>query len=237
MAPIEAMPERRYASILKDPSTSGLVAMRPKRATRNVLTRMDEYEDGPLSVLRRAVKDGIRIRVWTRAHVYIRGICSGFLVAYDKHMNLAMTDVDEEFLIPKSTRDAEYERMRKRKRRIRLKQQLKEEGQEDGKGEGQEDGKEEGQEDGKEEGQEEEDGEVDETEDMETDEKTKQEPTDQSDETDSMAQAGNWRTNEKPQIVSARGKRTFQFGQVHKRHIGQLFIKGDNVVMVSLALN
>merc|ERR550519_2017440 len=80
---------------------------------------MDEYEDGPLSVLRRAVKDGIRIRVWTRAHVYIRGICSGFLVAYDKHMNLAMTDVDEEFLIPKSTRDAEHERMRKRKRRLK----------------------------------------------------------------------------------------------------------------------
>merc|ERR1719419_179672 len=102
-----------------------MIPTRPKRKARNVLTRMDEYEEGPLSLLRRAVKDGIRIRVWTRSHVYIRGICSGFLVAYDKHVNLAMTDVDEESLIPKSTRDKEYERMRKRRRRRRLREMAK----------------------------------------------------------------------------------------------------------------
>ena len=204
MAPMEALPERRIASILKDPSTSGVAApssRRPKRPTRNVLTRMDEAEEGPLSVLRRAVKNGIRIRVWTRAHVYIRGICSGFLVAYDKHMNLAMTDVDEEFLVPKSTRDAEHERARKRRRRRRL----------------------------KEEEEKKENAAVGVAEDEEDDE-----------EEELKAAIGEWRVNDdRPELTtSADGNQTrFKFGQLHKRHIGQLFIKGDNVVMVSLVVS
>jgi len=195
MVPMEAMPERRMSAILKDPSSSVTMPSRPRRPLRNVLTRMDEVEEGPLSLLRRAVKDGIRVRVWTRSHVYIRGICSGFLVAYDKHVNLAMTDVDEEFLIPKSTRDAEHERMRKRKRRRRLKEEAEK--------------------------RDEEEEEVEENEENHN---------------DAAPEMGKWRVNEVAQIPSSQGKRTFTFGQVQKRHIGQLFIKGDNVVIVSLAV-
>ena len=197
---MEALPERRIAAILKDPSTSGVVTpSRPKRPTRNVLTRMDEAEEGPLSVLRRAVKNGIRIRVWTRAHVYIRGICSGFLVAYDKHMNLAMTDVDEEFLLPKSTRDAEFERARKRRRKRRLKEEEEKEGEE---------------------------------------EEAENESAAEEDEELLKAAIGKWRVNDdRPELTSVEGNRKFHFGQLHKRHIGQLFIKGDNVVMVSLVVS
>ena len=36
-------------------------------------------------------------QVWTRGVNNIRGVCSGFLIAFDKHWNLALKDVDEEF--------------------------------------------------------------------------------------------------------------------------------------------
>ena len=213
MVPIEALPERRYSNILKDPSSSGVIPSRPRRPLRNVLTRMDEVEDGPLSLLRRAVRDGIRIRVWTRAHVYIRGICSGFLVAYDKHVNLAMTDVDEEFLIPKTTRDAEHDRMRKRKRRRRLRELERKNMMETGE-------------------EEEEEKELSE---MKYDDEGKEE--EESCHAEPAPDFGEWGTNETPLLTSSKSKRIFKFGQVNKRHIGQLFIKGDNVVMVSLAVD
>jgi len=37
------------------------------------------------------------LQVWTRSINNIRGVASGFLVAFDKHWNLALKDVDEEF--------------------------------------------------------------------------------------------------------------------------------------------
>ncbi len=37
------------------------------------------------------------MQVWTRGVSNIRGVASGFLVAFDKHWNLALRDVDEEF--------------------------------------------------------------------------------------------------------------------------------------------
>lgn len=37
------------------------------------------------------------LQVWIRGAAWIRGFCVGYLAAFDKHWNLAMTDVDETF--------------------------------------------------------------------------------------------------------------------------------------------
>jgi len=48
----------------------------------------DEYRQGALAVLRRCVEERQKIKVWTRNYRYVRGICVGYLVAFDKHWNL-----------------------------------------------------------------------------------------------------------------------------------------------------
>ncbi|KAK3089555.1 hypothetical protein FSP39_004579 [Pinctada imbricata] len=77
---------------------------RRERMNRNVLTRMETLEKGPLSLLRRCVQEKLLVKVWTRGAVELRGMCKGYIVAFDKHFNLAMIDVDELFRCP-LTRD------------------------------------------------------------------------------------------------------------------------------------
>ncbi|XP_006821818.1 uncharacterized protein LOC102806831 [Saccoglossus kowalevskii] len=67
---------------------------------RNVLSRMEEENQGPMSMLYRSVEDKLRIRVCTRTFKGLRGMCTGYLVAYDKYWNLAMVDVDEVYKKP-----------------------------------------------------------------------------------------------------------------------------------------
>ena len=51
---------------------------------RHVLTRMTEFQAGPLSVLRECAQAGARVKVWTRGPTSVRGVVMGFLVAFDK---------------------------------------------------------------------------------------------------------------------------------------------------------
>ena len=62
-----------------------------------MLSRMGEFSSGPLSVLRRCMEEGLRVKVWTRGLSEVRGVTSGFVAAFDKHWNMALTDVDEQF--------------------------------------------------------------------------------------------------------------------------------------------
>ena len=48
-------------------------------------------------LLRRAIQQRCRIEVLTRDCRGIDGIFTGWLIAFDKHMNLIMSDVDEVF--------------------------------------------------------------------------------------------------------------------------------------------
>jgi len=53
-----------------------------------ILLCSDDYEEGPLATLRRCVEERLKIKVWTRNYRYVRGICVGYVVAFDKHWNL-----------------------------------------------------------------------------------------------------------------------------------------------------
>lgn len=90
-APVEVKLERQF-------SASQLpVAGRSKKDFRHVLSRMGEFNSGPLSVLKRCMEESVRVRVWTRGRSDVRGVTSGFVAAFDKHWNMALTDVDEQF--------------------------------------------------------------------------------------------------------------------------------------------
>lgn len=81
---------------------------------------MEGYVRGPLSVLQRCVTERLLIQVWIRSAVDLRGMCKGYLVAFDKHFNLAMIDVDELYRCP-IAKEAQLRKDNKREKR-RLKQ-------------------------------------------------------------------------------------------------------------------
>lgn len=60
------------------------VAGRRRKPFRHVLTRLAECQSGPLSVLRDCVETGARVKVWTRGPAFVRGVMTGFIVAFDK---------------------------------------------------------------------------------------------------------------------------------------------------------
>eukprot|EP00958_Prasinococcus_capsulatus_P029406 scaffold7417_cov417-Prasinococcus_capsulatus_cf.AAC.3 len=72
---------------------------------------------GPFGVLRRCYQNKQRVKVVTRHHKGVRGTCIGFLMAFDKYMNMVLRDVDEEYTVlirvvrqcGQKTRDAEDE--------------------------------------------------------------------------------------------------------------------------------
>ncbi|XP_066053230.1 U7 snRNA-associated Sm-like protein LSm11 [Chamaea fasciata] len=105
--PPAADPERiqRLRSLMVNPgpeqeAAEGGTATRRRRAPRNVLTRMPLHEGSPLGELHRCIRDGVRINVHIRTFKGLRGVCTGFLVAFDKFWNMALTDVDETYRKP-----------------------------------------------------------------------------------------------------------------------------------------
>ncbi|KAK5611545.1 hypothetical protein CRENBAI_015202 [Crenichthys baileyi] len=83
--------------------SSGAAARRSRRRQKplkNVLTRMSLCKGSPLGELHRCVEERIRVRVHIRTFKGLRGVCSGFVVAFDKFWNMAMVDVDETYREP-----------------------------------------------------------------------------------------------------------------------------------------
>ncbi|KAI9913074.1 hypothetical protein PsorP6_005721 [Peronosclerospora sorghi] len=77
----------------------------------------DTYTDGPFRVLRRCFLERMRVFVVIRRVNSVRGTCSGFLKAFDKHMNLVLLDVTQE-CIPLCTHERLMREVREGKRTI-----------------------------------------------------------------------------------------------------------------------
>nr|XP_019936119.1 PREDICTED: U7 snRNA-associated Sm-like protein LSm11 [Paralichthys olivaceus] len=82
-------------------SSGGAPRSRKKnKPQKNVLTRMPLCKGGPLGELYRCVEERVRVKVHIRTFKGLRGVCSGFIVAFDKFWNMAMVDVDETYREP-----------------------------------------------------------------------------------------------------------------------------------------
>ncbi|XP_075226794.1 U6 snRNA-associated Sm-like protein LSm11 [Lycorma delicatula] len=82
--------------------SQGLLTVK-RRPVRNILTRM-EVMSGPLEQLRICMELRRRVKIITRRAHQIRGFCEGFVEAFDKHWNLAVSDVREVWSRKKSNR-------------------------------------------------------------------------------------------------------------------------------------
>lgn len=71
----------------------------------DVLQRMSKsFANAPLAKLHNVINGALKIKIWTRNFQAVRGICTGYLSAFDKHWNVVMRDVDEAYLKPKKNK-------------------------------------------------------------------------------------------------------------------------------------
>ncbi|XP_073677312.1 U7 snRNA-associated Sm-like protein LSm11 [Garra rufa] len=176
---------------------------RQRKTAKNVLTRMPLHTGSPLGQLNKCVQEKIRVKVHIRTFKGLRGVCSGFVVAFDKFWNLAMVDVDETYREPllgqalyhekALTVTRLFEKLKvqetvalsavERKSELRSSSHLRR-----------------------------------------TDPKHTQERSEPS-EKDKTTLKVTQKSETKPKV---------QYGRVHTRHVNQLFIRGENVLLVNI---
>eukprot|EP00898_Chlorokybus_atmophyticus_P002049 jgi/Chlat1/2845/Chrsp194S03009 len=68
----------------------------------------EKFEEGPLSLIYRCYKEQRRVRVVTRHTHGVRGSCVATIIAFDKYLNMVLSDVCEEYSVllrnPRSVR-------------------------------------------------------------------------------------------------------------------------------------
>ncbi|KAM9357299.1 U7 snRNA-associated Sm-like protein LSm11 [Symphorus nematophorus] len=189
---------------------------RRQKPQKNVLTRMPLCKGSPLGELYRCVEERIRVKVHIRTFKGLRGVCSGFVVAFDKFWNMAMVDVDETYREPLLGEALYHEKALTITRLFeKLKLQESSAGEEPSK---------------KHEAQE---------------KASKHQPAHRAGErghsrTESKL-SDTVKTKEDKQKVSLKAqhpevcqkKDSQSYGKVHTRHINQLFIRGENVILVN----
>ncbi|EQC25740.1 hypothetical protein SDRG_16401 [Saprolegnia diclina VS20] len=79
------------------PATPAVAKVAPARPAL-LETIGDQFEAGPLSVLRACLKAKAKVCVVIRRVNSIRGTCTGFLKGFDKHMNVVLIDVTERYV-------------------------------------------------------------------------------------------------------------------------------------------
>ena len=62
--------------------------LEPPTTTTYLFCFLEDAEYGPMSILYRSVEGRLKVKVWTRSYRHVRGICTGYIVAFDKHWNL-----------------------------------------------------------------------------------------------------------------------------------------------------
>ncbi|XP_063701290.1 U7 snRNA-associated Sm-like protein LSm11 [Culicoides brevitarsis] len=63
--------------------------------SKNLLKRIEAGYEGPLGTLKKYMDDRVRVRIYVRKEHGVRGTVTGFLEAFDKHWNVAVTEVEE----------------------------------------------------------------------------------------------------------------------------------------------
>ncbi|XP_030621414.1 U7 snRNA-associated Sm-like protein LSm11 [Chanos chanos] len=208
---------------------------RKQKAPKNVLTRMSSHAGSPLGQLNRCVQDKIRVKVHIRTFKGLRGVCSGFVVAFDKFWNMAMVDVDETYREPLLGEALYHEKALTVTRLFeKLKLQENEElraveemklGSKDAARTPQPDAKEEG---------------PSHTLHRSTRGNSRRDPRVPTDghslpeksTTTPGASATEHETEEKQRPRDSKPKT--KYGKVHTRHVNQLFIRGENVLIVTI---
>ncbi|XP_072168177.1 uncharacterized protein [Diadema setosum] len=82
---------------------------RRKRTRQNVLSRMEDPQQGPLDLLKQCVEKHCRVRVCVRSFKGLRSVCIGYVIAYDKMFNMALKDVDEIYKRPSTGKRYHHE--------------------------------------------------------------------------------------------------------------------------------
>ncbi|XP_030225105.1 U7 snRNA-associated Sm-like protein LSm11 [Gadus morhua] len=211
---IKRLKDLMVCNVPKEGETSA-PPRRKQKTHKNVVSRMQLNKGSPLGELYRCVEERIRVKVHIRSFKGLRGLCSGFVVAFDKFWNLAMVDVDETYRDPLLGEALYHEKALTITRlfeKLKL-QESSEESSRTGKGKG----------------------------------KSVQPPqpgggcsTDQqrlSRRTSRFSEAKPGATEAKAGGAGgtkAQGKAPHPYGKVHTRHINQLFIRGENVLLINL---
>lgn len=55
-------------------------------------------DSGPYELLQRCRSEGVTVRVWIRHCVGVRGVCDGVPIVFDRHMNIVLRDVTEQYV-------------------------------------------------------------------------------------------------------------------------------------------
>ncbi|KAJ3587744.1 hypothetical protein NHX12_011341 [Muraenolepis orangiensis] len=187
-----------------------------KKTHKNVLTRMQQHKGSPLGELCRCVEERIRVKVHIRTFKGLRGVCLGFVVAFDKFWNLAMVDVDETYRDP-LLGEALYHEKALTVTRLFDKLKLQESSEETsitGKGKGKKapapsqldpvvGGR-------------------------------RSDPRGLSRSSAQFSEAERGGGDVTKEAAKAAGKTPHPYGRVHTRHINQLFIRGENVLLINL---
>ncbi|XP_077388294.1 U7 snRNA-associated Sm-like protein LSm11 [Festucalex cinctus] len=188
-------------------SSSRAPQSRRRKPQKNVLTRMTLCQGSPLGELHKCVEQRIRVKVHIRTFKGLRGVCSGFVVAFDKFWNLAMVDVDETYREPLLGKALYHE---KALTISRLFEKLKL--QESSGGEGA-------------------------TMEQRVPGESGRGPPSNLKGTSEHSSAhlkGDHKSAEPPKGVKPGQKKECRaYGKVHTRHINQLFIRGENVLLIN----
>ncbi|KAH7294044.1 hypothetical protein KP509_28G054000 [Ceratopteris richardii] len=74
-------------------------AVERERQTKILDKIAEKAKEGPIGLLAECYQKKSKVKVWTRHTHGVRGTLTGFIIAFDKHLNLVLRDIDEEYSV------------------------------------------------------------------------------------------------------------------------------------------
>uniref|UniRef100_A0A182XYK8 Sm domain-containing protein n=1 Tax=Anopheles stephensi TaxID=30069 RepID=A0A182XYK8_ANOST len=91
--PADQKPQRKFL-----PEQGPIAYVRPLRHTKNIFQKLEKGRfEGPLALMQTWLQERRRVRVYIRKQNGIRGHVSGVIELFDKHWNMAISDVCETY--------------------------------------------------------------------------------------------------------------------------------------------